>query len=200
MDKFSNEEIIEGILNNNSKILRCIYSENFPKVKQHICINGGSEDEAADIFQESILVIFEKARNEKLMLTVKFSTYLYAVAKVVWMAYLRKNRKEEEDFQFSEPELEYGIGEVDKYVVENERFKLVWKYFENISKDCQTIIRLFLDGKSIEEVTQQMNYTSEQHTKNRRLRCKESLIKKIMADPKYKELCSIGKIDKINRW
>ena len=183
MEQFSNEDFIEGILNNNSTILRYIYSENFPKVRQHICINGGSEDEAADIFQEAIVIIFEKARKEKLELTVKFSTYLYAVAKVVWMAYLRKNRKEEDVFQLNEPECDYGIGEVDNYVVENERFKLVWRYFDNISKDCQTIIRLFLEGKSISEVTQEMNYSSEQHTKNRRLRCKESLIKKIMADP-----------------
>jgi len=200
MEQFSNEKIIEGILSNNSKILQYIYSENFSKVKQYICTNGGSEDEAADVFQESILVIFEKARKEKLVLRVKFSTYLYAVAKIVWMAYLRKNRRELEDGYFVELETDYGIGEVDKYIIENERYKLVWRYFENLSKDCQTIIRLFLDGKSIEEVTQLMNYTSEQHTKNRRLRCKESLIKKIMADPKYKELCNEFKIDKINRW
>ncbi|HEY9124788.1 MAG TPA: sigma-70 family RNA polymerase sigma factor [Bacteroidales bacterium] len=200
MEQFSNEDIIGGILNNNSKVLRYIYAENFPKVRQHICINGGSEDEAADVFQEAILIIFEKARKEQLVLTVKFSTYLYAVAKVVWKSYLRENRKEEDMFQLNETEWDFEIGEVDDYIIDNERFKLVWRYFDNISKDCQTIIRLFLEGKSISEVTQEMNYSSEQHTKNRRLRCKESLIKKIMADPKYKELCREIKIDKINRW
>jgi hypothetical protein len=40
-------------------------------------------------------------------------------------------------------------------------------------------LRYFIEGMSIAEITRKMGYKSSQHTKNRRYRCKLSLIKLI---------------------
>jgi DNA-directed RNA polymerase specialized sigma24 family protein len=73
-------------------------------------------------------------------------------------------------------------------MIQNEKHQLVWHYFQKLTADCQKVIRLFFEGKSIREITEIMNYSSEQHTKNRRLRCKERLINIIMKDPRFNEL------------
>ena len=58
-----------------------------------------------------------------------------------------------------------------------------WKFTEEILKASvrivKKVLRYFIEGMSIAEITRKMGYKSEQHTKNRRYRCKLSLIKQI---------------------
>jgi RNA polymerase sigma factor (sigma-70 family) len=186
MKKYSAEEIIQGIFDHNERVIYYIYEENYRIIRQLVKTNNGNDADADDIFQEAIMVIYRKIKEEKLNLYVSFGTYLYAVAKKIWQNELkRKTQKvgnlDNYDDLNSEDDIESDL-------IKNEKHKLVWRHFENLSKDCQKIIKLFIDGHSISEVTKIMNYNSEQHTKNRRLRCKNSLITHIINDPQFKEL------------
>jgi RNA polymerase sigma factor (sigma-70 family) len=199
MKRYSNDEFIRGILEHDELVIRHIYNENFRKVSQLVCSNSGNPDDAADVFQESLIVIYNKIKEGKLILTASFDTYLYAVAKMVWKAEWRKKINFVSDEKANKELL--ADEDIQHNIVQDEKFKLVWEYFEKISSDCQKVIRMFLDGMSIDEVTNNMGYSSQQHTKNRRLRCKESLIKSIIKDPKYKELTNFRKdADQIARW
>lgn len=81
MKKYSGEEIIQGILNRNEKIIYHIYVENYRIIKQLVKTNNGSDEDADDIFQDAIMVIYRKVKENNFNLYVAFSTYLYAVAK-----------------------------------------------------------------------------------------------------------------------
>ena len=70
----------------------------------------------------------------------------------------------------------------------NEKLKLFREKFEELSEDCKKVLRMFLNNIPIKEITQSMGYSSDQHTKNRRFRCKKSLVEKIRKSSKYKEL------------
>ena len=61
----------------------------------------------------------------------------------------------------------------------NDRLEIFRRNFDSLSTDCQKVLRYFIEGMSIAEITRKMGYRSEQHTKNRRYRCKLSLIKQI---------------------
>jgi hypothetical protein len=63
----------------------------------------------------------------------------------------------------------------------NERMRIYREQFEKLSADCRKVLSLFLEGITITEITRIMGYRSEQHTRNRRYRCKLSLIKRIRA-------------------
>lgn len=186
MKKYSNDELIRGIQEHDEAVLRHVYQENYKKIQQLVYKNNGNTDDAADVFQEALIIVYNKARDHKLILTATFETYFYAVAKLVWKAEYRKKKgivltDDFYDGTITEEEVQHNI-------MQDEKFKLVWSHFEKLTSDCQKVIRLFLDGCSITEVTEKMDYSSEQHTKNRKYRCKEALIKNIIKDPKYREL------------
>ncbi len=189
MKKFSNDEIVRGILEHDDKILLHIYEENYKKIEQLVVSNYGNKDEAADVFQESLIIVYDKIRSNNLTLTAYFDTYLYGVAKLVWRSLLRKKNNTVPAELLKERLVEED--DIQKNLIQNEKHQLVWHYFQKLTTDCQKVIRLFLDGKSIREITQIMNYSSEQHTKNRRLRCKERLISLLLKDPKFKELANL---------
>lgn len=185
MKKYSNDEIIKGIREHDEEVLRHIYQDNFKKIRQLVCTNSGNPEDAADVFQESLIVIFNKIRNNNFILTASFDTYFYSVAKNVWKAEYRKKNGTILADSFSDEII--TDEEIQHNLILDEKFKLVWTYFEKLTADCQKVIRLFLDGHSTAEVTEKMNYNSEQHTKNRKYRCKETLIRNIINDPKYRE-------------
>jgi|DewCreStandDraft_4_1066084.scaffolds.fasta_scaffold92582_2 RNA polymerase sigma factor (sigma-70 family) len=190
MRKYSNEEIIEGIRAHDYTVLSHIYERNYRIIENLVLSNGGTKDEAADVFQESMLIVYNKIRDNQLTLTAYFDTYLYGVCKLVWKALLRKKNSYIPAEQVSERVM--SDEDVQWNMVQNEKHQLVWHYFSKLTADCQKVIRLFFEGKSIREITEIMHYSSEQHTKNRRLRCKERLINIIMKDPRFRELATIS--------
>ena len=84
MKRLSDEEIIAGLRKRDNRILQYIYKNSFPPVKQLILHNAGSESDAKDIFQEALIVIFKKLRDEdSLKLEAAFSTYTYSIARLL---------------------------------------------------------------------------------------------------------------------
>jgi RNA polymerase sigma factor (sigma-70 family) len=186
MKRYSNEEIINGIISNDSEVLYFIYEQNYGKIESFVLLNHGNKDEAADVFQESMIVIYNKIRQNQLILTAHFDTYLFGVAKLVWKALLRKKARYVASEQFFDNIL--SEDDIQKNLIQNEKHQLVWHYFQKLSSDCQKVFQLFFDGKTIREITEIMDYRSEQHTKNRRFRCKERLLEIISRDKRFQEL------------
>jgi RNA polymerase sigma factor (sigma-70 family) len=202
MFKNSADDIIQGILSCNENVISSIYKENYQVIRQLINTNSGNDDDTADIFQDTMMVIYQKAKEGKLKIYVAFGTYFYSIAKRLWFDELRKRKlknlvPEKEDIEIIDDNEDF-----QKEILYNERHKLVWKYFEKLTDDCKKIIKLFIEENSIAQVTNIMQFNSEQHTKNRRLRCKNRLITLIINDPQFKKLKNekVKDTDQISRW
>ena len=61
-----------------------IYKQHYPVVTKWIQHNGGSEADAADVYQEAIVVLYEKSQDEAFRLSCKIGTYLFAISKHLW--------------------------------------------------------------------------------------------------------------------
>lgn len=185
MKQYTNHELIDGIANNKSKVLLFIYQEYFPYIKKLVCEHGGTPDQAQDIFQDGMIVICKKVYADKLNLTVKFSTYLTAICKIIWKQERRKilNRRNKlaESGIAAEPESSYGEETID------EAKLLFDKHFAKLSPDCQKILKMEFNDCKIEEIRIAMNYKTAHHAVDRKYRCKKSLIEKIKNDPSFRK-------------
>ena len=68
----SDEEILRGLRRERQDALKQIYKIVYPSVLAYIKNNSGSEDEAQDIFQEAMIVFYQKAMNEEFKLFEKW--------------------------------------------------------------------------------------------------------------------------------
>ena len=73
------KDILEGIANNDSRAIEKVYKENFGLVQHFVIRNNGSYDDARDIFQEAMMVLFEKSKQEHFALTCQLKTYIYSI-------------------------------------------------------------------------------------------------------------------------
>jgi RNA polymerase sigma factor (sigma-70 family) len=190
MASYTNEELLRGVLKNNSLILRHIYKVYFHKIYSFVTNNKGGADEANDIFQEAIIVIYRKLKDDNLSFSnCAFETYLFSVCKLLWLKQLQYRKESiittEDMDPYSDEIVDDDLSEL---IQKNERFKLFQDHFQKMGKDCQKILQLFFEKVSIKQITEIMGYASDNYTKKRKHQCKEYLVKSIKQDFEYKKI------------
>ena len=184
MDQIPDIKIIRGILEHKSRIIQQVYRECFPMVERMVINSGGDQEQAKDVFQDGWIIVYRKIVKGEIELTCKFSTFLYAICKRVW---IQEKRKRITRMKLTPSESE--IFEEPEPFVEDEQSKvktLFNKHFNQLSKDCQTILILHINNAPIEEIQKIMNYQNPHYVMDRKYRCKRSLIQRIFNDPNFK--------------
>lgn len=200
---YSNAQIIEGIISNNTKIISFIYKEYFPIIENIICNKlYGNKEDAKDVFQDALIALYRGASSKPpLVINNTFFTYFATICKRCMIGKIRK--KVNLVWYENEDELPYENEiEIIELLNKSERLTLYKKYFKRMGKKCQELITLFLENYSITEITNMLKMSSENFTKKRRTQCKDSLFIRIYEDPQFKELIN-GKpwnIREIPRW
>jgi len=181
----SNSEYLKGIADNDLSILNRIYQDSLPEVIKYVKRNSGTLDDAKDVFQEGILVIFKKVKAETLTLTTDFHVFLFMVCKRIWLKKIKRNSKKEvtldEVREFSiEEDLDEGFIKTRKWNLFNKQFKL-------LAEECRKVLKMLFNGASGKEIAQAMGYT-EEYAKRKKYKCKLSLTNLIKKDSEYKNL------------
>ncbi len=81
----TDREVVLGILNNSEDALNKLYTGYFPMVLQFILNNNGDEDDAKDVYQEGIIVLYNKIKGGNFELSSKLKTYIYSVCRRIWL-------------------------------------------------------------------------------------------------------------------
>ena len=98
MKRLSDEEIVAGLRKRDNRVLQYIYKNTFNPVKQLVLNNAGSDNDAEDIFQEALIIVFKKLKeDQKFELTSAFTTYIYSISRLLWLKHLRNIKKIEID-------------------------------------------------------------------------------------------------------
>jgi len=191
MIDYTTLDLLNGILRNDTIILQFIYKNFYSKINFFIKKNSGDDDDANDIFQEAIIIIYRKLKANELVLDCTFETYLYSVCRFLWLKQLDKRKIEKQKIKdnhdYSEDIYDDSL---EKVADLNERYKLYQKHFANLGKDCQKVLQMYFDKVPLKNIAQMMGFKSEKYAKKRKFKCKEYLIKSIKQDLEYNKILS----------
>jgi RNA polymerase sigma factor (sigma-70 family) len=181
------EAILEGLKTSDSNVLEYVYKKYFPIVRFFVIKNSGTDEDAKDVFQEAIILIYKRLKDGSLDLTCAFKTYLYSVCRILWLRQLEKKKVRNEVVADNQVFIQLDE-DIEGSAAEQEQFRIYQKHFQLLHKDCQEILQLFLKKVPLKEIAQKMNIKSDKYLKKRKYACKEALIKRIQNDPDYKRL------------
>ena len=185
--RLADEQYLNGLLGRDAAVLENIYQHFFPGIAKHVLDNSGSREDAEDVFQEGLLVLYRKAKGGNLTISSSFYTFFYAVCKRIWLKKLTRGKANR-----ALPLEEERVGEIAddaaQALEQSEQYQLYRSKFKLLGEDCQNLLRLFFKGASIAEIAGQMGYGSEGYAKKRKFQCKEQLVQLIRADASYREL------------
>ena len=73
-------DILAKIRQGDESALDYLYKKNYKMMTKMVINNSGSEDEAKDIYQEALIVFWQKAVSGNLVLSSKISTFIYSIS------------------------------------------------------------------------------------------------------------------------
>jgi RNA polymerase sigma factor (sigma-70 family) len=168
----SNEKaLLQGLARSDRKAIEIIYRENYNMVQSLIINNSGSADDAKDIFQEAMIVLYEKVRSGTFELNCLIKTYVYSVSRRLWLKRLQQMNRyvpAMENLQDTVP--------VDEDVEENERidseFQAMEKAISGLGEPCKSLLEAYyLERKSMQEIASFFGYTNAENAKNQKYKC-----------------------------
>lgn len=150
-----------GLLHNDNQIVEEIYRRFAPSIKRHILHNQGSEADAADIFQESLVDIYNQAKYKDLQLTCPFEPFLLLVCKRKWLNEIKKKgnhpvTKSVDDLS------DWGedvFGAAEQTVREEEKARIFLQQFGRLGEKCKELLRLTLTGDRQEKIAETLGIT-----------------------------------------
>lgn len=185
----NDQVIIAGIINGNERILTCFYKENIRYVQGYILRNSGNPEDVEDVFQDALVVLYQKLRSGLLELSVPVKTYFYGICKNLW----RNRLKKKEKLIIDDGQNRFEEGTNDPLLVDiedQEREHLYRKHFQKLSTDNKKLLYLYFEGRSMREISKITGY-SEGYTRKKKFEAKKQLLKMIEKDPMYHELRAI---------
>jgi len=189
-DKFSTEEILEGIRNGNNIVLRFLYEAYYDSIEIMVLKNKGTVEVAKDIFQEALVTIFKMSQAKEFNIKQSsFFTFFYALCRNTLFMYFRSYKKDIllQATELIESDIEFGE-DVDSLIKDGLKEQLFHKYFQLISEKCRKILKLVMKGNTAVVIAKLLGFTSDAYVRKRKKICLETLIEKIKQDPKSKEL------------
>jgi RNA polymerase sigma factor (sigma-70 family) len=186
MKKYSEIEKVEAILGHSpsdKEALEQLYKENFGIVKSYILKNHGDYDEANDVFQDGMIILYNNIRSGKFRAESTLSTYLFSICRFLWLKKLQSKGKklEHEEVLFRE----ITIDDSDSQVRNIELEKLLSELFLELGSTCAEILRMsYFDNLSMNEISVLTGYKDEQNARNKKHKCLVKLRDLINASPK----------------
>ena len=168
----SNEKaLLQGLARSERKAIEIIYRENYNMVQSLIINNSGSADDAKDIFQEAMIVLYEKVRSGSFELNCLIKTYVYSVSRRLWLKRLQQMNRYTpavENLQDTVP--------VEEDVEENERinseFQAMERAISSLGEPCKSLLEAYyLEKKSMQEIASFFGYTNAENAKNQKYKC-----------------------------
>jgi RNA polymerase sigma factor (sigma-70 family) len=160
----TDKEIIDYLRHNQyQKATNGLYNLLAP-VKKYISTNNGSADDAKDIFQDALVILYKKANTGDFVLSVPLKTYLLAVVKNLWMQELRRRNK----MPMSESPAEIA----DTFPEADNNFNLATSAFNLLGEKCRQLLILFyFKKKSFREIAAALAFGDDKTAKNQKYRC-----------------------------
>ncbi len=159
-----------------------VYRSNRPMVMQWVQRNSGTEAEAKDVFQEAMIRFFENVRASRFKGESLVSTYLYSIARFVWLNRL-KRRQIEQKITADYPEEPTATPFMERFLEAEEEAE-IFALFNHLGENCkQLLIASIYYQYSMEEICTQLNYSSNQVARNQKYRCLQKLRALLQSQP-----------------
>jgi RNA polymerase sigma factor (sigma-70 family) len=174
--QFTDEEFLAGLRSGDHIVLSALYKKYYNIVLKFIVNNNGSSDEATDIYQETIIILYENSRKPEFVLTSQLQTYIYSVARRLWLKQLKKNGKTYLFREEEESELADIGSDLDEHYKKEQELERVQKSLAELGEPCSTLINdFYVQRLSMDEIAEKFGYTNPENAKTQKYKCLQRL-------------------------
>jgi RNA polymerase sigma factor (sigma-70 family) len=168
----NNEKILlQGLARNDKKAVETIYRDNYGMVQALIINNNGSIDDARDVFQEAMIVLYEKARSGTFELHCQIRTYMYSVSRRLWLKKLQQTKRFTSDF--GDPDSVVPVeDDLEDHLKRDLEFGMMERAILGLGEPCKSLLEAFyIEKKNMQEIALNFGYTNAENAKTQKYKC-----------------------------
>jgi RNA polymerase sigma factor (sigma-70 family) len=184
------QKYIDALLTNDAVLLDELYEKFSGKVKWMVIQNNGTEDDAADIFQDALLCIYNKARTGDFVLTCPLDAFLHVITKNKWLNELSKKKSHRVTNEDDSGYINSGVDtflEVEEISLWENRKELMMMKVAELGEGCRELLQLSWSGKHMDEVASILKI-SYGYARKKKCECMDKLITLIRNSPDFDSL------------
>lgn len=160
-------EIFERICSGDEKALEILYSKYYRMMTKLVTSNSGTEEEAKDVYQDALVVFWQKAVSGNLVLTSKISTYVYSICQNLWRKELDRKRRLSHEEKDSVEHMDFD---------QPERARVISECINQLGETCQKVLMFYyFDGMSMQEIADKLGFANTNTAKTKKYKCKQKL-------------------------
>jgi RNA polymerase sigma factor (sigma-70 family) len=181
------KSLLQGLAKNDKRAVENIYKDNYNIVQALVVNNNGTAEDAKDIFQETMIVLYEKVQSGSFELNCQIKTFIYSVSRRLWLKRLIHHNR----FSLSEghEEIVSVDDEVEEHEKRNTEFSMMEKAMSGLGEPCKSLLEAFyLQKKSMQEIATSFGYTNAENAKNQKYKCLVRLKKLFFSQYKNESL------------
>jgi RNA polymerase sigma factor (sigma-70 family) len=181
------KELLKRLAINDKQAAETIYKDNYNMVQALIINNNGSSDDARDIFQEAMIVLYEKAKSGTFELNCLLKTYIYSVSRRLWLKRLYQLQKYGGQIE-NMVETVAVEEEIEAHQQRNTAFQAMEKSMNNLGEPCKSLLEAYyLQKRNMTEIAGSFGYTNADNAKNQKYKCLVRLKKLFFAQHKNQD-------------
>lgn len=177
MQTMYDHTLLDKLKTEESSSFQLLYKNYYPSILSFVRQNNGNDDDAKDIFQESVIALLQKVRQPGFVLTSSLKTYLYTVARNLWLKRLRDNKMVSVDTSVLIDSYHQQFGTVAIEVSQEEsKEQKIKTWLERITIHCQRVIKaLFFYQEPMESLMLRMGWKNKHTAANQKYKCLEQV-------------------------
>ena len=169
--EFSEQALLKGLAENDSKAIETIYKDNFNMVQNYILNNNGTYDEARDIFQEAMIALYEKAQTDSFVLTCRINTYVYSICRRLWLKRLQQLGRYSNQVDGLEETVQVEE-DLEIHEKRNTDFIIMERALNSLGEPCRSLIEgFYLKKLDMQALSKEFGYTNADNAKTQKYKC-----------------------------
>jgi len=178
MPGLPDDNLLEQLRTGENTAFDHLYSSCFPSIVHYIRQNNGSEQDAEDIFQEAVIVLLGKIRQPGFILTSSLKTYLFSIAKNLWLKELRRVRLMAVSNELFSPEVPDHTTEPEDHSMQK-----LSGWLKKITAYCQRILSaLFYHNIPMDRLMLKMGWKNKHTAAQQKYKCLQQIEKQAKED------------------
>ena len=176
--------LLEGIAAEDRNSVEQLYRQHYIMIQTMVLANAGTKDDAADLFQETVIVLYEKIKNGSFELNCLLKTFLYSIARRLWLKKLQQQQR-----FISQPDnLEETVpveDEIENHLKLQNDFFIMESAMNKVGEPCKSLLQAYyLQKKHMNVIAQEFGYTNADNAKTQKYKCLVRLKKLFFAQYK----------------
>ncbi len=176
---YSDKELLSSLQsldrNERNKALSYIYRNQYAIIAKYIKNNSGNDNDAEDVFQESLTILFEKVMDGSFKKESTLRTFLFAICKNQWSRRLRKASTKNEVYGIESDEVDDAEEPLGSLIA-NEEVKMIAALLDKLDCACKKVLILYYyENRRMKEIAELMDFANDKVAKNKKNRCLNKL-------------------------